>query len=163
MENGKQSSDAEHRRADLQSSSRPEASKSHLALLPPGARRTDRAVRGSLAESAALCRAEAEGGELAASSRAFSVSPRCAHSLAAARPGFSAPLPSRVSSLPPALLHSPRLGPARASCGCPAGTASQPGLPPPGSRVQSLVEESGNRKLRTQRKRLLAAPAEGQA
>lgn len=131
MENGKQSSDAK-RCADLQSSSRPEASKSHLALLHPGEH------RGPFEQSVGvgcLCGpGQGRGGGWGA--RCFfpsllRVSPLCAGPRSrAARVPRSPSSPgeltsSRTAPSPP----PPWQGPAPASRGCPAATASQPGLP----------------------------------
>lgn len=100
-----------------------------------GARRTDRAVRGSRLRLRPWAhrpprRAEAAGRELVASSPSLlRVSLLRAWGLEAARPGFPRfPLfPGELTSSRAA--PSPRLGPAPASRGCPAGAASQPGLP----------------------------------
>lgn len=144
---------------------------------PPGSTEDRSSSLWESAASAALDRAEAEGGELAASSPASSGSPRCARGLEAAPPGFPAPLPPRVSSLPPAPLH-PRPPPPGWDPLRPPAAARRPQPlspvfpsllirprvlvgPPRWSREQFL--KSGNRNLGTQRKRLLPAPAEGQA
>lgn len=114
----------------------PKLQKSHLALLPPG-RTKDRRCK---SERVGCVGGPGHTGLLggprprASGARSFfpsllRVSPLRAWGLEVAWPRLPASLPTRVSSLPPAPLHSPRLGPASASHGCPASTASQPDLP----------------------------------
>lgn len=180
-EDRKQSSDFECR-ADLQSSFRPEAAEVTPGAPAPGSTKDPRCKSEGVGCIGCPGHAGLLGGPRprVGSSQLL---PQPPPGLPAARvgPGSRAaraprfpPFPgeltsSRASPFSPA--WDPLRPPAAAGRALPLSRASPTLLsrprglldPPPWSRVQFLVEESGSRNLGTQRKRLLAAPAEGQA